>query len=93
LQALLRLYKTWSKKVMPLIEVKKFNSALETLEQVRAINCLIQGMCSRMSESELSEGEAGGLYVLLDWQNKQMEIAEGIIKTVFSNQVASIKAA
>jgi hypothetical protein len=93
LQALLRLYKTWSKKVMPLKEVNKFNNALETLEQVRAVNCLIQGMCSRMRESEMSESEAVGLFVLLDWQNKHVEAAEGIIKTVYSNQVASIKAA
>jgi hypothetical protein len=78
---------------MPTREVTKFNSALETLEQVRAVNSLIQGMCTRMSASELSEQEASGLFVLLEWQNQQMEKAEGILKTVYSNQVAVVKAA
>lgn len=78
---------------MPLREVTKFNNALETLEQVRAVNSLIQGLCARMSASELSAQEAAGLYVLLEWQNRQMEKAEEVLKTVYSNQVALAKAA
>ena len=78
---------------MSIREVTKFNNALETLEQVRAVNSLIQGMCTRMSASELSAQEAAGLYVLMEWQNQQMEKAEEILKTVYLNQEALVKAA
>lgn len=78
---------------MPMREVNKFNGALETLEQVRAVNCLIQGVFARMRAGEISEQESIGFYVLMEWQNEKMETAEEIIKTVYSNQVASIKAA
>ncbi len=67
---------------MPHNEVNRVNRALETFEQIRAVNSLIQGLCSRMDAQELTEGEAEGLYVILEWQNYQMLQAEAVIKTV-----------
>lgn len=67
---------------MPQNEVTRVNRALETFEKVRAVNCLIQGLCTRMDGQELTEIEAEGLYVVLEWQNFQMQQAEAVIKTV-----------
>lgn len=72
-------------------EVIKFNSALETFEQVRAVNRLLQGLCARIECGELSKQEAQGLYVVLEWQSQQMLHAEGVIKTGLAK--AAVKAA
>jgi hypothetical protein len=66
---------------MPNSDVSRINRALESVAQVGAVNCLIQRICCSMSESELSEREAQGLYALIDWQNMQMERAVSVIKT------------
>jgi hypothetical protein len=78
---------------MPFREVSKLNGALETLKQIRDVNSLIQGLCARMSGGELTESDAEGLYIMLEWQDKQMVQAEVIIKAVYSNQAALIQVA
>jgi len=60
----------------------KINNALEFLHQVRSVNHLIQGVCMRITAGELSANEAEGLWVILDWQNNQLAVAEGAIKSV-----------
>jgi hypothetical protein len=58
----------------------RINSALESIAQVRSVNNLIQGICSRLSAAELSEQEASGMWVLLEWQNERLKRAEQEIK-------------
>lgn len=73
----------------------KINAALENIHQVMQVNKLIQGVCSRMSAGELSANEAEGLWVVLEWQNKQLKKAEGAIECVTELQgvAASVRAA
>ena len=63
-------------------EVIRLNRALESFQNVRAVNNLIQGICQRIPAGELTEKEAEGLYVVLEWQSQQMLHAEGVIKTM-----------
>lgn len=60
----------------------KINNALECLHQVRSVNNLIQGVCTRISAGELSANEAEGLWVVLEWQNNHLKKAEGAIECV-----------
>lgn len=76
---------------MPINEVTKVHNALENLQRVRAVNSLLQGICRRIEGEELTETEAEGLYVVLEWQNQQMLNSEAVIKTVLAG--AAIKAA
>jgi hypothetical protein len=71
----------------------KINNALEFIHQVRSVNNLMQGLCSRMSAGELSAKEAEGLWVLLDWQNNHLKKAEGAIESVTHGIAAQIRAA
>lgn len=72
---------------------KKIVQALETLHQVRCVNELIQGVCSRMAVSELSAAEAQGLWVVLDWQNERVGNTEAIIKTMAQGEAANSETA
>lgn len=66
---------------MPNSDLNRVNRALETMQQVRNVNALIQGICMRISVSELTDQEAEGLWTILEWQNQNLAAAEGVIKT------------
>lgn len=56
-------------------------NAIDVLHQVRTVNNLIQGLCSRLHIAELSEQEGAGIYHIIDWQNEKiMEVENSIDK-------------
>lgn len=54
-------------------------AALDTLRQVRSVNYLIQGVCSRLHFAELGKQEGEGLYHLMDWQNEKIALVENLL--------------
>jgi hypothetical protein len=54
-------------------------AAIDMLHQVRSVNHLIQGLCSRLPSAELSQGEGEGLYHLMDWQNEKILMVENLL--------------
>jgi hypothetical protein len=73
--------------------VQKLVQSLDTMQELRSVNVLLQGFCSRSSDSEIAGSEARGLMVLLGWQNEKMEGAELAIQTALSEKAAPIRAA
>lgn len=69
--------------------INRLNEAIDTMHQVRQVNSLIQGVCARVGASELNSHEAGGLWVVLEWQNEKLRGAEGVIGVVISGTEAA----
>lgn len=65
-----------------MLNTVRINRALDAIHQVQQVNVLIQGICSRIPTAELSANEAQGLWVVLEWQNKNLEEAGAVIETI-----------
>lgn len=57
-------------------------NASDYLGQVTRVNHLLQGICSRIDNQELSKSEAEGLFDILEWQNEKIENARRLIERV-----------
>lgn len=57
----------------------KINNAVDTLHDIRCVNGLIQGLCSRVEKFELTSHEANGLAVIMEWQNERISKVESLI--------------
>lgn len=55
-------------------------NALDLMQDISAVNCFIQGVATRIKQSPLTQDEAHGLTILLEWQNEQMRKAVGFIE-------------
>lgn len=71
----------------------RLNEAIETMQQAQHVNQFIQGVCARISAQELNEGEAMGLWAVLEWQNEKLRGAELVIGNVLVGDGASVQAA
>jgi hypothetical protein len=78
---------------MPNNEVQKLVESLDTFQEVRFVNTLIQGLCARTASNELGGNEARGLMVVLEWQNEKLKGAEAIVQTVLNKQAALVRVA
>jgi hypothetical protein len=77
---------------MPHTEVQKLVQSLDTFQEVRSVNALIQGICARSANSDLGGSETKGLAVVLSWQNEKMLAAEGMVQTVLKEKTARERA-
>lgn len=78
---------------MPSNQVQKLIESLDTFHEVRMVNTLIQGLCSRTEANDLGGAETRGLMVVLEWQNEKLLAAEAGIHTVLNKQAALVRAA
>lgn len=78
---------------MPHTEVQRLITSLDTFHEVRLVNALLQGLCSRTESNEFGGAEVRGLMVVLEWQNEKLKTAEAGIQTVLSTKAALVKAA
>jgi hypothetical protein len=73
---------------------QELGNALDIIHQVQAVNHLVQGVCLRIPQHELTAGEAEGLWFLIEWQNAQLKMAGDVIsEMVQPKKTASCKAA
>ena len=77
---------------MPHSEVQKLVQSLDTFQEIRSVNTLIQGLCARSANSDLGGFEARGLAVVLAWQNEKMLVAEQMVETVLNQKTAPVRA-
>lgn len=49
----------------------------ETICQLLSVNKLLQGICARVDRHELTQVEAEGIYIVLEWQNEKLAAIHG----------------
>ena len=74
-------------------EVQKLIESLDTFHEVRLVNGLIQGLCSRTESNEFGSAEVRGLMVVLEWQNEKLKTAVAGVESVLQKRAALGRAA